>query len=71
MKPFDLKAALTKAKLVTRDGQEVLDFHYFRLCKERHNCRAVIEGTLHAFTEDGYAFASDDMTCSLDLFLKD
>ncbi len=55
MKPFNFEAAKAGAKLVTRAGREVADFHHFQRDKSKQSCVAYIGDNDHAnwFRTDG------------------
>lgn len=55
MKEFNLEAALRGEKVVTRDGLEVTDIHWFNNCTSKYNLYGVIHGGLWSFTKDGKA----------------
>lgn len=44
MKPFNLEAAKAGAKLVTRDGREVSEFHHFETDSSSLDCVVVVDG---------------------------
>lgn len=67
MKPFDLKAALEGAKVVTRDGREVLGLHTFEGLVESHPVVGVVEGRLKAWELSGLSMAGYSST--VDLFM--
>jgi len=70
MQPFDLQKAIDGHPLVTRDGQEVTEFHYFSTgkCGHPYLVAAVIKDIgLFTYTQGGkYSMGSE---CELDLFL--
>jgi hypothetical protein len=70
MKPFDLTAAINGAKLVTRDGRDVTEFHYFKTCtaEDEYPVGAVIDGKLLCFKKNG-SFGTG-MDRDNNLFLK-
>lgn len=67
MKPFNLEAALKGEKVVTRNGQEVGEIHYFKNVAGQ-SMLAVINSRLYHFAPDGRYFL-DDINSSLDLFM--
>lgn len=68
MKPFDLNAAIAGAPLVTRDGREVTEFHYYSKSTEveHYPIGAVIDGKIQGFTK----FGAHHQYSHFDLFLK-
>lgn len=65
---FDLEKALNGATLVTRDGREVTDFHYFKSDESDMPIVAVVDGQRCSYTTQGSYFSS--MRDNLDLFIK-
>jgi hypothetical protein len=65
--PFDLEKALAGDPVVTRDGREVTEIHYFKTARE---CKiiAVINGNLRDFYED--VFRLQMTKTDYDLFMK-
>lgn len=70
MKKFDLQQAIDGHPLVTRDGREVTEFHYFQTANDpSFVIVAVINGKTIHFDENGtYVPYGDSKN---DLFLKD
>lgn len=66
MKPFDLQKAIDGHPLVTRDGREVTEFHYFKTSL-KDDCRAVVHGCIYGYKNDGTNWGDEN---ALDLFLK-
>jgi hypothetical protein len=75
MKPFDLKRALAGAVVVTRDGREVSELHFFSTAtKEDYPILASIDEEVYSFTVHGKEFTSlnnKEMDSELDLFMEE
>jgi hypothetical protein len=73
MTPFDLEKARQGAKLITGDGRPVTEFHYFEdaATKEKYSIRAVVDGRIHSFTNEGKYFCVEDKNLGIrsDLFM--
>lgn len=69
MEPFDLERALAGEPVVTRDGREVTEIHFFKTDQGDYPLIAVIDENQEAFTKDGF-FASSREECESDLFMK-
>lgn len=69
MEPFNLEKALAGEPVVTRDGREVTEIHYFKTDQGDYPLIAVIDENQEAFTKDGF-FASSREECESDLFMK-
>lgn len=66
MKPFNLEAAKAGAKLVTRDGREVTEFHHFEADRGNYPCIVVIAGQRISYSKDGrYTLYSGERTADL------
>ena len=68
MKPFDLKAALAGAKVVTRDGNEATQLHLFEAPKERDVLYGVESGYIESWDKDG-KYRSGGAPSGRDLFM--
>jgi len=69
MEKFNLERALTGEPVVTRDGREVTEIHFFKTYQGDYPLIAVIDENQEAFTKDGF-FASSREECESDLFMK-
>lgn len=69
MEPFNLERALAVEPVVTRDGRDVTEIHYFKTDQGDYPIVAIIEGSKAAFTEDGF-FSSRKCENTFDLFMK-
>lgn len=69
MKPFNLERALAGDPVITRNGKQATETHYFKTaCKDTEKFRAVIGGSVFMFDDKGKvngSYASSD----LDLFM--
>lgn len=70
MKPFDLDKAIAGHPLVTRDGREVTEFHYFKTAIPEYGERvmAVVDGDVFTYIDNGKYINGEDLP--EDLFLK-
>ena len=69
MEKFDLKRALAGEPVVTRDGREVTEIHFFETCTKGYAVIAIIEGEKFGFTNNGY-YLNNSAEHILDLFMK-
>jgi hypothetical protein len=69
MEPFNLERVLAGEPVVTRDGREVTEIHFFRTCIEDRPIVAVIKGEIFIFKDNGFYFGSG-YEHRLDLFMK-
>ena len=69
MKPFNLEEALAGKPVVTRDGREVTEIHYFKTDKSSYPLGAVIGGNTTWFKLNGKQ--NDDPESDYDLFMKE
>lgn len=67
MHPFNLKAALAGAKVVTRNGEPVTELHWF---KASHGLYGVHAGEIWSWSESG-KFSYSHEESSLDLFMAE
>jgi len=68
VKPFDLQLAIAGEKLMTRDGREVSEFHFFKTIVSDYPCVAIIDGERGTFSKSGY-FNSSQHPHDDDLFM--
>lgn len=72
MKPFNLEKALAGAPVVTRDGKEVTQLHWFELGAHAYPLFGVIhyesKQIVKSFTKDGEEYTNMDSVN--DLFMK-
>lgn len=66
-KPFNLEEALNGAKVVTRDGREVLQLTKFE-CLNLYSLVGVVDGAIQKWTSEGI-FDNQISESHLDLFL--
>lgn len=69
MEKFDLERALAGEPVVTRDGREVTEIHFFETCTKGYAVIAIIEGDKFGFTNNGY-YLDNSTKHRLDLFMK-
>ena len=69
MEPFNLERALAGEPVVTRDGREVTEIHFFETCTKGYAVIAIIEGDKFGFTNNGY-YLDNSTEHRLDLFMK-
>ena len=50
---FELERALAGAKVVTRNGDKLTDWHYFKNVKDTYPIHAAYNGIIETFTVDG------------------
>lgn len=58
-KPFDLERALAGDKVVTANGREVTELHYFKTMLGGFPIFAVVNGAIHRFTIEGEWYYHD------------
>ncbi len=69
MKPFNLERAIAGDPLVTRDGREVKEFHYFSHASATlEPVRAVVGGSVYGYEPDGSYLSKGHVHCH-DLFM--
>lgn len=68
LEKFNAETTPPGTPLVTRDGREVTEWHYFKaLTNENFQVIAIIEGVLKAFTKEGGYYSEESPH---DLFIK-
>ena len=67
MKPFNLHAALSGAKVVTRDGSDVTQLTLFDIKKDGYVLYGVLESEVHSWLINGRYFRVDE--AESDLFM--
>ena len=66
-KPFDLERALAGDKVVTREGLDVTEIHYFKHVNSIYEVYVTVNGLVYACTKEGlYTFPEEDR---FDLFM--
>lgn len=68
MKPFNLEAALSGAKVVTRDGREVTEIYLFKNTAIEYPLAAIIDGGVHCFSKSGSDYSNNEES-GYDLFM--
>lgn len=69
MEKFNLERALAGEPVITRDGREVTEIHFFETCTEDRSLVAVIGGEICLFHNNGLSFGTNNLT-QRDLFMK-
>lgn len=68
MKPFDLQRALAGDKVVTRDGREVTQLHFFDLPNSDYPVFGVMNNEIRSWPKNGQ-IRSDGVLSNGDLFM--
>lgn len=69
MEKFNLERALAGEPLITRDGREVTEIHFFKTCTKGFQLMAVVDGEKFGFHNDG-SYWGNGNDHRLDLFMK-
>lgn len=69
MEKFNLERALAGEPVITRDGREVTEIHFFKTCTEDRPIVAVIKGEICLFHDNGISFGTNNPNDN-DLFMK-
>lgn len=69
MEKFNLERALAGEPVITRDGRDVTEIHFFETCTKGYAVIAIIEGEKFGFTNNGY-YLNNSAEHRLDLFMK-
>lgn len=58
LKPFNLERVLAGDKVVTRDGEEVTELHFFKTISHNYPITAIIREEGYTFTVNGESFVN-------------